>query len=741
MEQKSKNFQIMPSSGDSKMIIPGVSRDLIKIPSYDKSKDPNDWLQLSWLFKFCIYSPVVFDQEFEDWSTFKEEFIERFDEQKIPPNILFGQLMNIQRHDNENLKKYVDRFNHLQLTYIRTAKRKTSGVDLKDDLLKYILIEGIRPKWLRTIVNQTEPKKLSDAVKIIRDLDDSKENDDAKIEAKMRSEDPYDSDAEASDHKYKQKIEEKWINKNNSKERSSFENTHHQRHLKATKENRPDLEDKLDHLTHRMEQLTLLVEKSGKQSVTSCYNFCKGNFGSHVFWECDQYKPKPRRNNNEQNFLIEITVEETSDYKENLAAEKRNRSGTDSDVRKTRSGKKLKVHDTIPNEERKETPKEMKSSHSHLKSKQTEKTDQSSRKRSSKESKPAKAKERKLQNDTDDEYISYSDNENGILHGSEVNPAEIVRSKVFKCSLEQLGGIKGFKTGLYHELLRKVFEVQMEKEFKVREPLDAKLADKLGLKPNGSSKSSHIMENGGYIVSRGVVEDLIVQVQRVKINVHPSIFESPSYDLLLGSEALELLGVSADYGKRHFCIRGEDGIEPLAVKFTIGKSKIQSVDPVSDSESYDTSVYDSEGSSYESSSADGSSTDAQECFLIMPTASEEETFLNEDQKEETSHTKKIVEILAESVQDSELNEGQKQELLKLLITYIDVHGIDYKDLKQTNLLKLHIDTGENPPIMKRPNRFMSHAELETLKQELETMIKNGQLMPATHAPGKNGTKC
>lgn len=217
---------------------------------------------------------MVFDQEFEDWSTFKEEFIERFDEQKIPPNILFGQLMNIQRHDNENLKKYVDRFNHLQLTYIRTAKRKTSGVDLKDDLLKYILIEGIRPKWLRTIVNQTEPKKLSDAVKIIRDLDDSKENDDAKIEAKMRSEDPYDSDAEASDHKYKQKIEEKWINKNNSKERSSFENTHHQRHLKATKENRPDLEDKLDHLTHRMEQLTLLVEKSGKQSVTSCYN-CK----------------------------------------------------------------------------------------------------------------------------------------------------------------------------------------------------------------------------------------------------------------------------------------------------------------------------------------------------------------------------------------------------------------------------------------------------------------------------------
>lgn len=69
-----------------------------------------------------------------------------------------------------------------------------------------------------------------------------------------------------------------------------------------------------------------------------------------MFWECDQYKPKPRRNNNEQNFLIETTVEETSDYKENLAAEKRNRSGTDSDVRKTRSGKKLKVHDTIPSD-------------------------------------------------------------------------------------------------------------------------------------------------------------------------------------------------------------------------------------------------------------------------------------------------------------------------------------------------------------------------------------------------------
>lgn len=40
--------------------------------------------------------------------------------------------------------------------------------------------------------------------------------------------------------------------------------------------------------------------------------------------------------------------------------------------------------------------------------------------------------------------------------------------------------------------------------------------------------------------------------------------------------------------------------------------------------------------------------------------------------------------------------------------------------------------------MKRPNRYMSHSELELLREEIDTMVKNGQMMPATHGPSKKG---
>lgn len=61
--------------------------------------------------------------------------------------------------------------------------------------------------------------------------------------------------------------------------------------------------------------------------------------------------------------------------------------------------------------------------------------------------------------------------------------------------------------------------------------------------------------------------------------------------------------------------------------------------------------------------------------------------------------------------------------------YKQVFGLDYKDLKQTNLLKLSIDTGSEKPIYRKSNRFMSHSELDALKAETEEMIANGQIIP------------
>ncbi|KAI9492514.1 hypothetical protein BDB00DRAFT_909806 [Zychaea mexicana] len=56
---------------------------------------------------------------------------------------------------------------------------------------------------------------------------------------------------------------------------------------------------------------------------------------------------------------------------------------------------------------------------------------------------------------------------------------------------------------------------------------------------------------------------------------------------------------------------------------------------------------------------------------------------------------------------------------------------------QTNHLKFHLDTGDAKPILKHPTRFMSHSDLTILRQEIDTMVSNGLLMPAVHVPGKD----
>lgn len=62
----------------------------------------------------------------------------------------------------------------------------------------------------------------------------------------------------------------------------------------------------------------------------------------------------------------------------------------------------------------------------------------------------------------------------------------------------------------------------------------------------------------------------------------------------------------------------------------------------------------------------------------------------------------------------------------------DVFGSSYSHLSQTNLVTLHIDTGDARPVYRRPNPHLSHAELKYLKEELTTMVDNGVLIPATH---------
>lgn len=73
---------------------------------------------------------------------------------------------------------------------------------------------------------------------------------------------------------------------------------------------------------------------------------------------------------------------------------------------------------------------------------------------------------------------------------------------------------------------------------------------------------------------------------------------------------------------------------------------------------------------------------------------------------------------------SALEENQRQQLLSMLHGYVDVFGLSYQDLSQTNLLEFHVETGDVRPIICQPNRFMSHSELEQLREEVDERVKD-----------------
>ncbi|KAI8322694.1 hypothetical protein EDC96DRAFT_239777 [Choanephora cucurbitarum] len=113
-----------------------------------------------------------------------------------------------------------------------------------------------------------------------------------------------------------------------------------------------------------------------------------------------------------------------------------------------------------------------------------------------------------------------------------------------------------------------------------------------------------------------------------------------------------------------------------------------------------------------------------ETFMIVPETDQEiESLVDDIEDQPTSESVKAV-LLKKRVEECEdLTKEERTQLLNLFLRYLDVLGVDYKDLKQTHLVKLHIDTGDHEPILKKPNKYMSHSELETLKAEFAKMLK------------------
>ncbi|KAG1164985.1 hypothetical protein G6F36_013576 [Rhizopus arrhizus] len=296
--------------------------------------------------------------------------------------------------------------------------------------------------------------------------------------------------------------------------------------------------------------------------------------------------------------------------------------------------------------------------------------------------------------------------------------------------------------------------------------ISKKLVDDLQLTiVKKSNLPGNKLADGSVIRPLGIIKNLLVSVQGVMIRITPVVFEKAPYDLLLGSESLQVLGIAVDYSRAHFTINTDNGIEPLTVRFLTDVELMRPMEGAGiqsdweegysgDEDELSTSEESDETYETEDCEADGSSDYVQESYLIFPIFEEEEekeedspneVFFNglgsETKliKNESTRPEEIKTILKEQVQELEISYEEKEQLEELLYKFLDVFGLDYNDLKQTNLVKFSVDTGDHAPIMKRPNKHMSHSELEVFKQELSNMLANGQIIPTMHRPKKDGS--
>lgn len=375
--------------------------------------------------------------------------------------------------------------------------------------------------------------------------------------------------------------------------------------------------------------------------------------------------------------------------------------------------------------------------------------------------------------------------------GTTIDMDEVLSQKQYLVSLEQLMLIPGVKTQIFRKTKRKfkksqetkvidIYHVEpsskvrrlpssretgtgaprveaiVEGEMIVDAILDAgshcsiiskRLVDELNLELiNPGVISGSRMANGSYAKGLGEVEDLVIAIQGVVVQIRVAVFEDPPYDVLLGSDCLKLLGITADYSTSYFTIRTDEGLSPLKVSFLGTKLRMERIKLDDDWDS---------GEDYSSKDDDSSCDETEsvyESYLIIPCQDPVETFMIEETntlrtervtetyENAPSSNKDKIKVIQESVNGcNSLNASEKDQLLQMLFEFLDVFGIDYNDLKQTNLVKLHIDTGNHPPILKKPNRHMSHSELDDFKKEISKMLENGQLIPTMHIPRKDGT--
>ncbi|CAO3623150.1 unnamed protein product [Mucor hiemalis] len=123
-EQRSESSSAgMAQENPVSLVNPYVAGSFIKIHDYENNMDPNRWLKMfeanlnvvgvpnsqkldivPGYFKSDSLAEWFFNQNFEDWETFKIKFSDRLQSSKASPNVILKALLSVKRKDGESMR-------------------------------------------------------------------------------------------------------------------------------------------------------------------------------------------------------------------------------------------------------------------------------------------------------------------------------------------------------------------------------------------------------------------------------------------------------------------------------------------------------------------------------------------------------------------------------------------------------------------------------------------------------------
>lgn len=255
--------------------------------------------------------------------------------------------------------------------------------------------------------------------------------------------------------------------------------------------------------------------------------------------------------------------------------------------------------------------------------------------------------------------------------------------------------------------------------------IGAHFAQRLGIEKLFKSNQELLLGNGAAAKCLGEVRGLqIVVGDVVSATVDAVCLDvEDKFDFVIGHPGLQHFGIGVDMRNQYWYFRMPNGDIIDAEVYHDNRRQLYAENQDNDSD------YTEEPEQYDDDS------NYEDYYLLILVSDDEENDnanVNSNNKDST-----MLNLYSQVYNNELLNEHQRKRLMEVIEENSECFGTDYADLEQTTLTKFHIDTGDNPPVYRRPYSWFSYAEREYLREDLKKMVESGILIPTTHVPANS----